>query len=112
MPQRERSAVFTDEAASLFYSALFIFEYRAGATIDVVGGDIMDEDEGALKENLIATVAAPSEVITADVVAVDGPKEKSAASADEAYYLFSSNPLYQETEPVPPFMVEEEDNTK
>ena len=78
----------------------------AGAFASAIlgGGDIADKEGAALKENLISAVDAPVEAITAGVVAADRPKEKSAAVMDEASSFFSSTPLVQETEMLPPLM--------
>ena len=73
------------------------------------GFDITDEEREALKKNLLLTVAAPAEDITAGVIVTNVPKEKSSAGTDETFYYFSSAPLSQETKPVTPLMVEEED---
>ena len=53
-----------------------------------------------------------SEAITTGVIATDMPKEKSAAGADKASYFFSSPTLSPETELVPLWMSDEEDETK
>ena len=76
--------------------------------------EIKDEEGAAPKENPFADMAAPSKAITAGVVAADVPKEKSVSVADEVSYFFSSTPLSleTETEPVPPLMMEKEDEPK
>ena len=56
--------------------------------------DTTDKEGVALKENLLADVAAPKEAITAGVVDDDIPKVKSAAVADETSSFFFSTPLY------------------
>ena len=75
-------------------------------------GNIMDKEGGSPKENLLVAVAAPAETITAVVVADDGPKEKLASGMNESSYFFYPAPLPQETNPMPPFIMDEEDNPK
>ena len=72
----------------------------------------MDEEGASLKENLLTAVAAPTEVISAGIVAADRPKEKAAEGADETSYFFSSTPWSQETNSVPSLMAEREDKPK
>ena len=76
------------------------------------GSNVTNEERAALKDNPLADVAAPAEVINAVVVTDDTSKEKATAGEDEASSFFYSTPLYMETDLAPPLMEEEEDKPK
>ena len=82
------------------------------AAAPLLGSDITDDEGASPKENPLVTVAAPAKAITAGAVAVNVPKEKSAAGTYKASSVFSSAPLSLYKDPVSPLMAQEEDEPK